>query len=379
MSNNLMSTLLALGVLQGIIMGLALWFSIGKRNGTRFLAVAILAFALSLLRLWSHHAGLWDNHMFRRIPLAFDLAILPLFYLYALALTGANKTIIRRNYYWLLPWALFMVYSVAVYIASFNQPTLELKDLMSRAWRFGQVKTVEDYVTIVINTVLGLLIWLRVNRYYRRIANWLPEHQAAWVNTLRLLMALLLAAMLINILSFVAGHLLGHSDTSLIRRATYLFYVILVYVLSFLGFRLADLPRFSGAAEAIALDDSIPAKDRSPAMARLDRLMQEDQLYTNPNLNLNDLAAQLELSAAQTTQLIKTTTGKNFRGYVNEFRLKAIKQKLQDPNNQRFSVLALALESGFNSESSFYRLFKASTGISPTQYRQQASTETLAS
>lgn len=99
--------------------------------------------------------------------------------------------------------------------------------------------------------------------------------------------------------------------------------------------------------------------------------MQTSALFADPDLNLNNVAQRLGLTATETSRVIKEGSGKHFRAYVNEFRVEAVKQKLRDADYRSVSVLAISLESGFNSESSFYRIFKAATGLSPTDFRQR--------
>jgi hypothetical protein len=129
-----METLLLLGVIQGAITGTGLLIHAGRRNGSHWLALGVLALSLTLLRLWTHAAGLEVDPLLRRLPLSFDLAIFPLFYLYALSLTAASPAAIRRAGLWLLPWALFMSYSVLVYLAGFGEPSPQRLDALAEQW-----------------------------------------------------------------------------------------------------------------------------------------------------------------------------------------------------------------------------------------------------
>ncbi len=137
------------------------------------------------------------------------------------------------------------------------------------------------------------------------------------------------------------------------------------------GFRLKDLPQFPGPttqpARPVRADSGI-----EDAYQKLQALMRTEQLYTEPDLNLNDVARRLALTATETSRVIKEASGMHFRGYINDRRVEAVKQKLLDPGYRGVSILAISLESGFNSESSFYRIFKASTGMSPTEFRERA-------
>ncbi|MEJ0105739.1 MAG: helix-turn-helix domain-containing protein [Bacteroidota bacterium] len=53
---------------------------------------------------------------------------------------------------------------------------------------------------------------------------------------------------------------------------------------------------------------------------------------------------------------------------MNEYRVDKVKQRLNDPGSARLSILGIAYECGFNSEASFYRIFKDIAGVSPKEY-----------
>lgn len=366
-----METVLLLGVIQGAITGAGLLFYAGRKNGSHWLALGVLALSLTLLRLWTHAAGLEAHWLLRRLPLSFDLAIFPLFYLYALSLTAASAVSIRRAFAWLLPWTIFIGYSVLVYAAAIGESSVPQMDAVAGQWHYRQLKRIEDYLTIGINTVLAVLIWSRVSRHYARIENWLPERLADLLRLLKTVMALTLVTAIINLINFSAEYLLGLGGRSVFSHAAQAFYVVVVYTVGIVGFRLKDLPQFPDATTEPALP-ARPDPRTEDAFQKLQALMQTSALFAEPDLNLNNVAQRLGLSATETSRVIKEGSGKHFRAYVNEFRVEAAKQKLRDADYRSVSVLAISLESGFNSESSFYRIFKAATGLSPTDFRQRA-------
>lgn len=366
-----METVLLLGALQGGITGVGLLLHAGRRNGSHWLAFGVLALSLTLLRLWTHAAGLESHPLYRRLPLTFDLAIFPLFHLYVLRLTAAPAASIQRAIAWLLPWAIFMGYSMLVYLAAAGEPSVQSMDVVAERWRYPAVKQVEDYVTIVINTVLAAFVWARISRHHARIANWVPERLADLVRLLKTVMALALAAAIINLVSFAAQHVLGFGDRSVFSQAASAFLVVLIYIVGIVGFRLKDLPQFPDAMAERA-PPARPDPGTEAVYQKLQALMRTDQLHTEPELNLNDVARRLGLTATETSRVIKEASGKHFRRYINDLRVETVKQKLHDPAYRGVSILAISLESGFNSESSFYRIFKAATDLSPTEFREQA-------
>jgi AraC-like DNA-binding protein len=101
---------------------------------------------------------------------------------------------------------------------------------------------------------------------------------------------------------------------------------------------------------------------------RLRYLMQDQQLFKEADLSLTDLAERLNVHPNYLSQLINETEGKNFYDYVNSMRVEAFLKMASLPENQRFTLLALAFDCGFNSKSAFNRYFKKTTGMSPSQY-----------
>lgn len=364
----LMSTLLLLGAIQGGISGFGLLLYARRNNGTHWLALAVLALSLTLLRLWTHAVDLESQPLFRRLPLSFDLAIMPLSHLYALSLTAAPAASIRRGFAWLIPWAVFMTYSVLVYLASVGDGNLARMDAISEQWHYSLIKNIEDLLTVVLNLILAGLIWRRVSHYHARVEHWVPERFAALLGVLKVSMALALIAAVINLIGFTAHRVLNLGDRHYVSLAVNAGYVALIYIVGIVGFRLKDLPQFAPAQVGPAK----PALSESALEAsyqKLQTLMQTEQMYTDPDLNLNDVAKRLNLPAADVSRAIREGSGKNFRSYVNDFRIESVKQKLTDAGYVNVSILAIAMESGFNSESSFYRVFKTDTGLSPTAFR----------
>ncbi len=99
-------------------------------------------------------------------------------------------------------------------------------------------------------------------------------------------------------------------------------------------------------------------------------LMKEAKLYRDAHLGLESLSKRLNISGNYLSKIVNKSTGKNFTDYVNSFRVEDTKSKLKDPEFANYTIYAIALESGFNSKSTFYTAFKKHTGISPTKYRK---------
>lgn len=124
----------------------------------------------------------------------------------------------------------------------------------------------------------------------------------------------------------------------------------------------------SEAVQAAYAESTLKHIDKAAALAKLDRLMQQDKLYTLETLNLPLLAEQLELSQHQLSELINTQFQQGFSRYIREQRIQEAKRLLlAEPNA---SVLAIGLSVGFSTQSNFYAAFRDIVGMAPGQYRK---------
>lgn len=106
---------------------------------------------------------------------------------------------------------------------------------------------------------------------------------------------------------------------------------------------------------------------------RLSRHMETAQPYLDADLTLTQLADGIGISGHLLSQVINEQFKQNFFDFVNHFRVEAFKRNLADPKTKNFSLLGIAYDCGFNSKSTFNRIFKKETGLTPSQYKERNS------
>ena len=102
--------------------------------------------------------------------------------------------------------------------------------------------------------------------------------------------------------------------------------------------------------------------------ANLQELVHREKPHCTPGLTLPDLARQLNVHPNTLSQVINSMEQKNFFDYINTLRVEEFKSRVVKTENQKYTMLFLAHECGFNSKTSFNRNFKNCTGQSPTEY-----------
>jgi AraC-like DNA-binding protein len=105
---------------------------------------------------------------------------------------------------------------------------------------------------------------------------------------------------------------------------------------------------------------------------RLQRLMAEDRAYRHEDLSVASLAARLAVPEYRLRRLINQRLGhRNFNAFVNGYRLAEARAALADPARRELPILTIALDAGFQSIGPFNRAFKATLGLTPSEFRKE--------
>lgn len=107
----------------------------------------------------------------------------------------------------------------------------------------------------------------------------------------------------------------------------------------------------------------------NPYFQKLELLFKEQHIYTDSTLNREKIAEKLGISAGYLSQIVNTITGDNFANYINYYRVEAVKEMISNSEYENYNLLAMGLESGFTSKTTFYKAFKKVTGQTPNEYK----------
>jgi len=112
-----------------------------------------------------------------------------------------------------------------------------------------------------------------------------------------------------------------------------------------------------------------------PVAKELNEFMKVNHLYRDKRLTKGQLANQIGWTEVHLSNTLREGLEMNFNDFVNEFRVEDVKAKLKDPRSRGFTLIAIAEECGFNSKTSFYRIFKKFTGLTPSEYLERINQE----
>ncbi|WP_177183922.1 ABC transporter permease [Mucilaginibacter sp. OK283] len=129
----------------------------------------------------------------------------------------------------------------------------------------------------------------------------------------------------------------------------------------------------------IKLQLTVPDKsDAREKSRRLKEAVVVNRLYQDAELTLSSLAVKLGIHPHELSRIINTGLDKNFSDFINEFRVREVSRKMRDPAYDNLTLLGIAYESGFNSKTTFNRVFREITGKTPLEYKKEVPIDKLA-
>ncbi|QPF84771.1 AraC family transcriptional regulator [Bradyrhizobium genosp. L] len=134
----------------------------------------------------------------------------------------------------------------------------------------------------------------------------------------------------------------------------------------------ADL--FAAPAEIVAPAEPVAAEEVADQrlVDALTRLMADERIYRHDNITIGTLATRLKIPEYRLRRLINQRLGyRNFNVFLNNHRIEEAKAALADPTQAEVPVITIAMDAGFQSLGPFNRAFKATTGVTPTEYRRR--------
>jgi AraC-like DNA-binding protein len=129
-------------------------------------------------------------------------------------------------------------------------------------------------------------------------------------------------------------------------------------------------PVAEGQRAAAVVSNEQSAADRR-LLDALMRLMSDERVYRHDGITIGTLATKLSVPEYRLRRLINQRLGyRNFNVFLNNHRIEEAKAALADPSQAEVPVITIAMDAGFQSLGPFNRAFKATTGVTPTEYRR---------
>ena len=101
----------------------------------------------------------------------------------------------------------------------------------------------------------------------------------------------------------------------------------------------------------------------------VDKFIKSEKIYLQPKYTLQNLSVDLNIGSSTLSATINKNAKKSFVDYINEMRVNQAKKFLLDHKYESYTIASIGLESGFNSKSAFYDVFKKHSGMTPLAFK----------
>lgn len=383
-----MNTVLYLGAAQGIILGLALYFSRANRKANRILALFVL-----LLSFNCFFEAIENVRFYERFPILIrirwgnTLLIGPLIFLYVRVLINHHFKVIPH----FTPFIIAKLALIPFYMLSSEEKVLSLSTGNSSTTVSNDWYSTYFFPVISLFSLIHVLFYLwqiskDLKMYDQQLFRWFSNVENIHLNWLKNSvwgLAVLTSLLFVSLL----GELLLSSSIQHMGFYGGFALVLLIYAISYKAISQPDiLSLFQNEKATVktpkdinyqvsdafmkAEETEASIKSESLLSKRLKELMEREKLYLNEKLSGNEMAERLGINRHQLSEVLNNEMETNFYKFVNYYRVEACKQKMADPKFGHYTLMAVALECGFNSKTTFNTVFKKETGMTPTQYKK---------
>jgi AraC-like DNA-binding protein len=364
------STPLWFGFIQAWIYAFLLWNRARQNNR---LSDVLLGFVLvgMAFNIWEYMLGfsgieiLWKQLNF--FPRTLGFAFAPLCYFYFKSQVDKNFRFSKHDIWYFLPFIIHTVYHVGVF--SIGQDFVKtVEKNFHGPFYIPQIETFGEIF-------LDCFYFYKCLKLYRDYQAWtktqFSDTDSVSFKWFRNFLIVLVISLVVYLLKFVIDgiyHLDFKDDwwDNLVG-------VALIYYVSITGYAQAQpntglvFKEEEHKVENIQ-KEKFNEEELETWKAKILKLMQDEKLYLQPELNLSDIANRLKTNISVLSGVVNNAFGKNFNDFVNEYRVKEFQERIQLPENKNITLLGIAFDCGFNSKATFNRAFKKFTGKAPKEF-----------
>ncbi len=331
---------------QGLLLSLALISKFKKPNKSNFfLGLIVFVISIEVLLDFSFQTQYHSN--LNRFPFwAFEsyLILPPAIYLFVLSNTERNFQFKRIHFLLFIPALIEIAIELINYIFRLNGKGINLIE-------YKLFFIYSEIIPVLWMVLVLVLSWKKLNNISKHI-----KRTFHFKKLYAFLLYFMLTTLFWILIVFTDIQIFNYIESLLIS---------FLFILGYIGY---FNPSFFEVPNLLSGKATFSNYTDEQELIRLESVITEKKLYMQSKLSLKNLAKELKLPARYVSYLINTYHNTNFHDYINTYRVKEVIRNIEDTSQKNKTLLALALESGFNSKSSFNQVFKNHTGKSPSEF-----------
>lgn len=361
----LIDVVVLVGICQGIFLSLTL-LRLPNHNKEAnsilssliFISTLMLVGRFLMIRMFSKEVFLW--------ALLFDVIIFlfgPLFYAYTrkLLMTDGATGIKFRNHY--IPALVYLV--VAIFYVVRYDPNSYYE-----AYREGTLDLFFNLVLAlaILSNLWYLFLSFKVLRNFKHRRKDQFSFQQSPVAYLNVFLWLISAIMLVWLLAFLDIKSLSPVLSVFNYDVVWAIIPVFIYVIGYFSLKQPHLFRVSEVREKSIGKPRISKTESDLLKQKLDSLMENDKVFLQSNLTLKDVAQKINTSSNNVSWLLNKVYEMTFYDFVNSYRVQEFVRKVENNEHLQHTILALSMDVGFNSKSTFNKAFKLTMNDTPSNY-----------
>lgn len=354
-----------LGSLQGLIISLLLAVNpqYKKKRSNFFLAILVLTISVQNISNGLIDIGFSDVEFW---PLSWTLLVPFSLRYFVICLTDSSYRLKTSDYLQLLPFALQLAFKAGIFAVY----------LINGDWildhRSGVQSAMVSFEILAVVWCLFVVIGLlkRLKNYEENLVDNFSSLEGKSLSWLRNTLIAILAIWAFWAFSF--GYHIAIQELSYLSYLNWISIALMIYWIAYsiiIRRKIFETPQFINKVAGSSEDRKLPIKS-AEHYDKIIALMTSDHLYRQNELSMDMLSEKLELSNGYVSQIINQKEGKNFFEFINGYRVEDVMRKINDPKFSHFSLLGIALDSGFTSKSTFNAVFKKVANMTPSAYQK---------
>ncbi len=287
----------------------------------------------------------------------------PLFYIYIRRLLFKGKKTYLLPVYHAIPFLLlaitalfFLVYFTA---EEFYQFYLD-----------GNLNIIFNVITIAM--IVSNLYYLF--RSYELVKRFKKEEKQTFsfeqspVNFLNAFLISFLVCLMAWTVSFINSSLLDRYFTYVNYESVWVAIPVLLYVIGYFSLKQPELFRIPLEAKISEKKARLSKLDSDLLKKKLDSLMENEKVFLQHDLTLREVAKLLKTSTNNISWLLNSVYKTTFYDFINSHRIKEFVKDVEERKHLKNTILALSLDAGFNSKSTFNKAFKVVMKDTPSNF-----------
>ncbi|CAM1341981.1 helix-turn-helix domain-containing protein [Tenacibaculum amylolyticum] len=331
-----------------------------KERGIYYLNLMILVIALNNMQSWLL-AEQFIVMKYIQIPWHFLVA--PLFYTFLINYLNIKKHLTNILKYIVPLFLISIVFQVVCLAFQKDNSTLHEYQLF-----YEKYTAFEELFSLLISISIFIFSFSLIKNKKELFNDVLSFDNLKWLNTFIFLGGITYGFWIIAI---AVKFYLNFTGFIIFYYPLRIMTTILIY---WLGYELVYILRQVKERKAIREKGLIKQEkvlhNNSKKFNHIETYILDNRRFLDNLLSLETLATELQMSSSQLSKLINEQSDQNFNYLINGYRIAYSKELLLDENYANYTITSIALESGFNSKSTFYYAFKKHTGITPTEFKK---------